>query len=120
MRQRIQARLPQISHPGHTDHQAVHLPKRREAKHLGAVVRYSGVVQRPIQDEQHDIRARGPHRGHQSQAPDERRGRDEEDQDEEGRGVVQDGADEGDGEDAAEGEGEVEEGVDLRRQGVRV
>jgi len=58
VRDRIQARLREVEQPREADHGAVDLAERGDAKHLGAVVRDHGVVERPVCDEQQDVGVR--------------------------------------------------------------
>lgn len=71
----------------------------------GAGLRDGGIVKRSIKDEEGDVRVGSPEVREEAEDADGGGERDEEGEDEGGAGVVEDEADEGDADEAAEGEG---------------
>lgn len=109
----VQSRLAEIEQTAQADDGAIHRSERAEPKHLGRVVRHSCVVERTVEHEQADAEVRSPRSGDDSKDTDRCGTGDEHGKDTRGRVVVKEDADKGDGDDTAEGKGNVEKVVDL-------
>lgn len=118
VRRRIQGRLDEIEHAGQTDDESVDLAEGVEAEDFGRVVGHGGVVERAVEDEKGDVGVRGPEVRQDAEEADGGGDGNEQGEHKGRAGVVEDEADQGNGDDAAEREGDVEDVVDV--DGLRV
>ena len=113
MAQILQRALAEVEKSSKADCEAVDDAKVAEAENLGGVVGDRGVVEGPVEREEDDVCVRGPDVGQAAEDADYGGDGDEAGEHEEHAGVVEHHADEGDGAKAADGQRDIEEGVDL-------
>lgn len=118
--ERVEPRLRKVADPRKADDKPIHRAEGLEPEHLGRVVRDGRVVEGAVDDEECDVGV--PRRGavrNAAQDADERGGRDEDEEDGGRGGYIEDETGEGDGDEPAEGEEDVEDLVELPGQMMR-